>query len=261
MGFVDRLQTYLRHAARTSYDVVPVPPFTAFFHRTDDLTFFNYAIPDQNVTGDVTVPLQELRAAFRARGRRPRWEYLNEFAPDLASTLLAAGFVEEARLHLMICTPATVQPIVSSPGLEIVEVTAQSPRHDVYDFMLAQRQGFNPAYSARPTEEEIQQFRDGGGGNAHFLARIDGEAASAGGFGAPYDGISEIVGIATRAPFRRRGIASALTALATETAFERGVEIACLTAGDERAGRVYERIGYQPTATTLFYIDPEEHSA
>ena len=174
MGFVDRLQTYLRHAAQTSYDVVPIPPFTAFFHPTDDLTFFNYAIPDRNVTGDVTAALQELRAAFQTRHRRPRWEYLDEFAPELASIL---------------------------------------------------------------------------------------RAASAGGFGAPYDGISEIVGIATRAHFRRRGIASALTALATQTAFDRGVEIACLTAGDERAGRVYERIGYQPTATTLFYIDPEEHDA
>jgi hypothetical protein len=31
------------------------------------------------------------------------------------------------------------------------------------------------------------------------------------------------------------------------------VTIACLSAGDERAGRVYERVGFHPYATMLAY--------
>jgi ribosomal protein S18 acetylase RimI-like enzyme len=257
MDLVERLQAYLRHAAHEQYEAVPVPPFTAFFHRTDDLTFFNYAIPDGEVARDIGAALDTLRAAFRARQRRPRWEYLHEFVPGLAPLLETAGFVEEARLHLMICTPDTLRPVADVGGLTLHELTAQSSPQDAYDFMLTQRQGFNPGYAEQPTEEEARQFLANRDDGASFLARLDGEPASAGGFSAPHDGICEVVGIATRTQFRQRGIASALTALATRTAFGRGVEVACLTAGDERAGRMYEHVGYRPFATTLFYIEPE----
>lgn len=256
MDQVVRLQAYLRHAAHQSYEAVPIPPFTAFFHPTDDLTFFNYAIPDQD-TNDVEAALENLRRAFRARGRRPRWEYLHEFAPGLAPVLRAAGFVEEASLHLMVCTSATLQAVADVPGLTLHELTAQSSPKDAYDFMLTQRQGFNPVYAEQPTDEEAQQFLASRSGGANFLARLHGEPASAGGYSAPHDGICEVVGIATRPQFRQLGIASALTAWATRTAFGRGVEIACLTAGDERAGRMYRHVGYQPYATTLFYVEPE----
>jgi ribosomal protein S18 acetylase RimI-like enzyme len=255
---IDRIQDYLRHAASISYEAVDVAPFQAFFHRTDDLVFFNYAIPDHDVTGDVSAPLQELRATFREYGRRPRWEYLEEFAPNLGSALQAAGFVEDARLQLMTCTDDALIDVVLPDGMEIVEVTSHSSRDDIYDFKVTQQRGFNPLATNTPTDEDIDSFIDTRTGNVSFLARIDGEAVSAGGFSTPFDGVCEIVGIATLAPFRRRGIASALTAHATRTAFERGVEVACLTAADAAAGHVYERIGYAPTATTLFYIEPDE---
>ena len=41
-----RLQNYLRYSARRQYEAVAVPPFTLFFHPTDALPYFNYAIPD-----------------------------------------------------------------------------------------------------------------------------------------------------------------------------------------------------------------------
>ena len=46
-----------------------------------------------------------------------------------------------------------------------------------------------------------------------------------------------------------------------EDAFAGGVEIAFLTAADERAGRVYERIGFRPYATGLAYAVPGKRSA
>jgi predicted GNAT family acetyltransferase len=88
-----------------------------------------------------------------------------------------------------------------------------------------------------------------------FLARLDGRPVGAGLYTTPFDGLTEVTGLATSKPFRRRGIATALTALAVQTAFEQGVEAVYLTAADERAGRVYERVGFRRFVTMLAYIE------
>ena len=110
MVSIARLQTYLRYSARRQYEAVAVPPFTLFFHPTVALPYFNYAIPDEATGADLQRPLARLRAEFNARGRQPRLEFIEAFAPDLAAALSAEGFVEEARLDLMICTVDTYQP-------------------------------------------------------------------------------------------------------------------------------------------------------
>jgi ribosomal protein S18 acetylase RimI-like enzyme len=75
---------------------------------------------------------------------------------------------------------------------------------------------------------------------------------------AAFDGLAEVAGIATLEPFRRRGVASVLTSEAVHTAFLQGVEVALLTAADEHAGHLYERIGFRPYATLLAYGDDVE---
>jgi predicted GNAT family acetyltransferase len=145
------------------------------------------------------------------------------------------------------------------PGLEINALRFDSPDGDLRDFIITQRQGFNPTDLSEPSDEEIRQIRDDVSkrGWRAFLGRVDGEPAGVSLFGRPIDGISEVAGIATRLPFRRRGIAARLTWQAILTAFELGVQTACLTAADETAGRVYERVGFTPFSTMLAYIDHE----
>ena len=46
-----------------------------------------------------------------------------------------------------------------------------------------------------------------------------------------------------------------LTALAVQRAMAQGAKVACLTAADERAGRVYERVGFVGYVTMLAYLD------
>ncbi len=75
-------------------------------------------------------------------------------------------------------------------------------------------------------------------------------------FNPPIAGLAELVGITTLEPYRRRGIAAFLTAHMTQVAFAQGVDTVFLTAADERAGRVYERVGFRPCTTLLGYSDP-----
>ena len=122
-------------------------------------------------------------------------------------------------------------------------------------FLTIQRRGFDPETTQPATEEEARQFLSTLGWGRAFVAWLDGEPVGVGMVNAPLDGIAEIVGLATLSPYRRRGIATALTARAVQSALLAGVEVVCLTAADARAGRVYERVGFVPYATMLDYVE------
>jgi ribosomal protein S18 acetylase RimI-like enzyme len=251
---VNRLQSYLRHVARQERDAVTTPPFTIFFHPSDSQVYFNYAIPDQPIEGDLETALARLRTTFAARGRRPRFEFIEEYAPALTRALRAHGFSEEARMHLMVCTPATYRAAPEVTGLTVVIQDADTPLDEISVGLDTNGRGFDPA-AAPATEAEAVAFRQGLVTSRAFLARLAGRPAGAGMFTPPLDGLTELVGITTLEEFRRRGVAAALTACAVRTAFDQGVEAAFLSAADERAGRVYERVGFQPFATMVVYID------
>lgn len=262
---ISRIQSYLREAARGQYQTVSLPPFTLFFHPTDSLRYFNYAIPDRPCGDNLAHPLQELCQEFYRRGRTPRFEFFEAFAPELPAALRVHGFVEEARQWSMICTPQTLRPISDLRDIQVITLGEDSSEADVRDYLLAQRQGFDPENTAVPGEDEIREALRGiRAGTSHaFLARADGEPASAAVFGRPIDGVSEVAGIATRVPYRRRGIATLLTACATRAAFASGAQTVCLTAADENAGHVYEKVGFQPFSLMLAYAreDTEPASA
>ncbi len=255
-ALVARLQAYLRHSARRQYESVSLPPFTLFFHPFDALTYFNYAIPDGPTFHDWTASLAALRSKFAARGRVPRFEFVEEYAPQLAPALRAAGFAEDARQALMVCTAATYLPAPGVPGLALTELTGASTPDEVRTFLTCQRRGFDP-HDAGPPEGDVEHFLRTVGAGRAFVAWLDGQPVGAGIYTAPFDGVTEVAGLATLEPFRRRGIATALTALAVRRALEQGVEVACLTAADERAGRVYERVGFAWCATMLAYVQEE----
>jgi len=261
------VQGYLRENARSQYDSAAFPPFTAFFHPSDPNPYFSYAIPDETPIGDPRQALEDLRAEFERRGRKPRFEYLEASSPWLEEILLRGGFREETRQWCMVCTPETLTRLEPVAGLEIVELNADSPDADIRDYLIAQRQGFNPDNISHPGVKAIRQARRDFslGGWSAFLGRLivaldesgapvlPGEPAAAGCYGRIIEGVTEVAGIATRLPFRRRGIAGCLTEHMTVQAFQRGARVACLTAADEAAGRVYERCGFKPFSTMLAY--------
>ena len=74
----------------------------------------------------------------------------------------------------------------------------------------------------------------------------------AGKFTEIHQGWTELGGITTLSPFRRRGIAAVVTAFLTQEAFRQGATRAFLLAG-KQASRVYERVGFLPSATLMVY--------
>jgi GNAT superfamily N-acetyltransferase len=257
MFSVARLQAYLRHNARKQYEAVAVPPFTLFFHPTSAFPFFNYAIPDEPCAGDLTGALTMVREQFTVRSRQPRFEFIEEFAPDLPPSLREAGLIEEERQQGMLCTPETYQSGPEAAGLTIAQLTAASSVGEAQDFVTVQMQGFNPDQTQPATEADATQFLADLREGVAFLARLAGQPVGAGLYTTPFGGLTEVTGLATLKPFRRRGIATAVVAMAAQIAFRQGVEAIYLTAADEQAGRVYERVGFHRFVTMLTYAEAQ----
>jgi GNAT superfamily N-acetyltransferase len=255
MVSVARLQAYLRYSAQQQYETISVPPFALFFHPTDILTYFNYAIPDEACSGDLEASLTRLRDEFTARGRCPRIEFIREFAPQLSSALRAAGFAEEAHQQLMVCTAETYRPAAPVLGLMITELTSASTVSEVRDYLTTQRRGFDAHSTKVATEADGEQFLRMIGGGRAFVGWLKGQPVGVGMFTSPFDRVTELVGLATLELYRRKGIATRLAAQAVQRALGQGAEVVCLTAADEQAGRVYERVGFVGYATMLAYID------
>jgi len=254
----ERLETYMRRAAMLGRETVEVPPFVCFFSPGDPLHFFNYAKPLRPVGAEpdsLSDSLFALRTAFRTRARVPRFEFIEEYAPDLGLALVAAGFSLEARYPLLVCTPETLQPVPPIPGLTITTLTPDSPAEELLACLTVQQEGFGESAGGPPTQDYVDDLRANLAEDGAFLARVDGVPAGAMMFTAPLDGLTELAGGTTLEAYRRRGIGAAMIAAAAAAAFERGVEITFLTAASEYASGVFQRAGFQPYATALVYFE------
>src|SRR6266536_4932948 len=116
MTLESKIQDALRHHAPRGRDTEKIGPFLATFTRDTDNPYLNYAIPDE---GGSPSPddVGGLVAAYRARERKPRLEYIPRIAPAVEPALLAAGFEVESRTPLMTCSG----PRFDAPkGIELV---------------------------------------------------------------------------------------------------------------------------------------------
>jgi GNAT superfamily N-acetyltransferase len=260
----DRLEDYMRRAAGSGRETVEIPPFVIFLDPVDPLRFFNYAHPLETLSGDfeslfsrLTGPLAAVRALFVSRQRIPRFEYVEEFVPDLAAVLTAAGFAQEGRYPLLVCDPQSYRAAPLVRGLTVHPINTNSPSSDLRDFVVVERQGFGHRAAEEATEDDCEELRDAiRQGGLAFLARLNDRPAGVASCTAPLDGLTELTSITTLPAFRRLGIATAITATAAQAAFAHGVQAVFLTAGDAQAGRVYQRVGFRPHATALAYWDP-----
>ena len=81
----------------------------------------------------------------------PRFEFIEEYAPDLGPALVAAGFSLEERYPLLVCTPETLRPGPPIPGLTITTLTPDSPAEDLLACLTVQREGFGEIAGDPPT--------------------------------------------------------------------------------------------------------------
>lgn len=227
---------------------VEAGPFVIGLDPTTTSPSINYATPRPGTT-ITAADVAALVAAFRAADRKPRLEYVTSCAPDLEAQLAAAGFTVEARHTYLLCVPDTLK---TPPALD--QLALHEPVTDVQYAALigAQNDAFggDPVASAADVAR-LRRLRDAGG-VAVMAVADDGTCAGGGQAVPPTGAVSEVAGIAVRAPYRRQGLAGAITAEISRRLFTTGTEVAWLEASGEESWRVYERVGYRPAGQRLY---------
>jgi len=242
----DRLvQRYLRASIQQGRNTLRAGPFLASFSPPSRNPYFNYAIPDDGAE-PTAADVAALIEAYESRALRPRLEYLTSCAPGVEAPLLAAGFSVEGRLALMLAAANDVDAPVP-PGIELV-------RPATPDELRGLRQVQHEAYDdPEPVDDAaIDRLRRNlASGAGAVLARTsEGDPVGAGEFTPPIEGVSEITSIAVREPYRRRGIAAAVTSWLLRGARKAGGSTPFLMA-NEAEERIYARVGFTTTSRVL----------
>jgi GNAT superfamily N-acetyltransferase len=227
---------------------VEVGPFVIGMDPTTTSPSINYATPRPG-TAITAADVTALVAAFRAADRKPRLEYVISCAPGLEALLTAAGFIVEARHTYLLCVPGTLKTPPTPDHLDLHEPGTDSQR---VALISAQNEAFGGDPVASETDVARLRSLQGAGGVAVMAVTDDGTCAGGGGAVPPTGTVSEVAGIAVRAPYRRQGLAGAITAEITRRLFTTGAEVAWLEASDEESWRVYERVGYRPAGQRLY---------
>lgn len=233
---------------RPARNVFEVGPFTVMLDPTTDMIFANYAIPMSQEVSDGQIA--EMISLFHREGRTPRLEYRREACPDLADRLEANGFALEMDNPVMLCDRSTFVPVFADD----VDVEVLTPDGDIEGFLRSGNEAFGMDFPIN--EERIVKTREaiGRGSWVCAIGRIDGDIAGSAAI-TPFGGVGELAGVGTSPRFRRRGVASAVSSVLMERFFET-YDLAWLSAGDDTARLVYERLGYRAVATQANYSFP-----
>lgn len=222
-------------------------PFVLGIDPATDSPHINYASPRPGAA-ITAIDVDNLVSAFRAAALKPRLEYVVNCAPNLEELLLAAGFTVEERHEYLTCAPSSL--VVPEVDFEVREPVTRDDRAAMVDAQGSAFEGdsYVGTDAAVDGVERLQKR----GGIALIGIAPDGVCAGGGQSVPPNDGVAEVGGIAVRVPYRRRGLAGAITAGLAQRIFASGADLAWLEASGDDSWRVYERIGFRAAGRRLY---------
>jgi GNAT superfamily N-acetyltransferase len=195
--------------------------------------------------------VQALIASFRQHERIPRLEYVEASAPEVEAALTAAGFTLELRTPVMVSGPGIVLTPREPAG---VTVRAAAGDVDLRAAAVVQHEAYEKCQPPGPRDvERLACVVQRGGAVSVAVADACGQVIGSGlvEVTGPGSSTGELAAVAVRAAFRRRGIASALSAHLARTAHSPAIPLVFLEAepGEER---IYRRTGFVDVTTKIW---------
>jgi GNAT superfamily N-acetyltransferase len=234
-----------------------IGPFTAGLDAHSDDPMRNYAVPDHGAcpsAGDIDA----LITLFRHSDRPPRLEYIEEDAPCAWPALAAAGFTIERRTPVMIATPATRLTQRSPAGITIRQATSDA---DLAAAAAVQHHAYQMPCPPGPHDiARLTRLTQRGGLVAIAVEESSGTVTGTGLIDVAADrpavaedrpAVGELAAVGVLTAFRRRGIASALSAHLARTAHSQGISLVFLEAEPEEE-QIYRRTGFTDATTKIW---------
>lgn len=243
------LDDYLDASPAQTCDVEQIGPYRLYFRRGSEMPELSYARPVRGAGVGTLEEIAAVRAAFLARGRRPRWEYLEELNPELGALLVQAGFPTPTPRPLQVVTGEGFHPETSTLA-EVRPITEGETQPT--DAVLAGAFGGDPAEADGSFLRGLIER-----GACAVAAFVDGKPVAAG-LHSPVGTTTEVAGVGTALEWRRKGLAGAVTSALVTDALARGCTCVFLSAGDESVARVYGRLGFARVGTALDTMLPPD---
>jgi GNAT superfamily N-acetyltransferase len=241
------VSSYIR-ASVTNRSTERIGPFLASFDPYSASPWRNYAVPD-----DGARPAPEEVAAlvdvFVHRGRTPRLEYVPQSAPEVEPALRAGGFTVEGRVPVLVSRPGSLP---DRPAPEGIAITLATSDGDLLDAATVQHDAYGEP--APPGDGDMSRLRATlRRGGLVVLARDagTGEAVGSGLLNGPLHGVDELAAVGVREPYRRRGIAGAMTVYLAQAGHRGGVRLIWLEA-ETREERIYRSLGFVGAAEKIW---------
>lgn len=220
--------------------------FSISISPTETLAWLNDAVPVEDpAPGDI----EEMIGVFRSYERQPRLEFFTQLWPHVPKQLEDFGFVLKETQPAMLMSNGSWQGYPTAIDVELAGPDSAAAVNRVG------HQVFEAPGDPDPAREEAIRESLARGSSSAAYATVDGEVAGVG-RAVGTDKVREIVSVATLPAFRRRGIASAVTARLLEDFFDAGGQYAWLTAADDAAMAVYAKLGFQEIAEQCCYVLP-----
>jgi len=175
----------------------------------------------------------------------PYMEIFRETWPELCSILDRKGFIVQAEYPTMVCGRGELIPF----SADHLRTQMLEPDDDFTEYFAIGGEAFggDVAPSESQLERTKQQVR--GGLLNCAVTYVEGRAAASA-CTTPFEGVCELAGVATRPTMRRQGAARAVSSFLLEHHFLSD-DLAWLSAGDEAARSLYEKLGFSLIGTQV----------
>lgn len=234
-----RIERASYHAIAKNRTRIPVGPFEILYNPATQMRWLNGAYLADGAKTVTRDDIDNLVQAFRERDRLPHLELFRELRPELVQMLIDYGFRHEVEMPLMVATRETFRP-QPSPRVQTEMLT---PEADLAVWLQVGAEAFEHDEPITPDRIEDSRKSLRSGTLYTAVGRIDGQPAAIASI-VHFEGVGELAGVGTTKPFRRQGAASAVSTYVLEEFFKNG-EIAWLSAGDDSARLVYEKLGFE----------------
>jgi ribosomal protein S18 acetylase RimI-like enzyme len=225
-----------------------IGPFLASFDLHSANPWRNYAVPDDGAR-PTPADVAALVDGFAARDRTPRLEYVPQTAPEVEQALRGAGFAVDGRVPVLVSRPGQLPDRPAPDGITLTLATADP---DLLDAAVVQHEAYGQP--SPPDEGDLSRLRATvarGGLVAVARDAATGAAVGSGLLNGPIDGIDELAAVGVREPYRRRGVAGAMTVFLANAGHARGVRLVWLEA-ESREERIYRSLGFVDAAEKIW---------